>query len=355
MFLGVFRGAALAAALGMTAVWGLVAAFALPVLSGGQAGQVFSWRWLPDAGQFGILPMLAGSLALSLLALSLALPLALGLACRLRLDAARGGASPVLRLVRGMTTIPTVVYGFSSLFLLIPLLRAAAGGSGLCWLAAALVLALLILPTIVLVMDAALEAVSRRTALTATALGFSPAQHLAWVALPAARTWLFSAGMLGFGRAVGDTLIPLMLSGNAAQTPHSLLAPLRTLSAHMGLATATEAGSAAYNSLFIAAALLCGISVLTSLILRRITARPGGEAGGISLRLRWLPTALRGLAATSILVVGGCVGTLLLFLLWRGLPSLGTTLFFGDTPALAAILGQQQVWDGIWPACVGTL
>lgn len=226
------------------AVFALIACFALPVVFSAQGGQIFSWVWRPDTHEFGILPMIVGSLLLSVSALLLSWPLAVGVACAIQ----DGGKKrlfgcTVAGIVRFMTTIPTVVYGFAAVFLLVPVVREAAGkGSGLCWLSAALMLALLILPTMVLVMDSAMRTKERNVRITAAALGFTRSQTLACLVLPASRRWLLTAAILGFGRAAGDTLIPLMLTGNAPHVPESLFGSLRTLTAHMGLVTATEVG-----------------------------------------------------------------------------------------------------------------
>ena len=356
------RPLAWCAALAMAAVWLLILYFAVPVVVSGQATQVLSWVWAPEQGHFGILPMFTASLLLSLSALFLAWPLALGIACALQLGG-HAARSWLLGGIRFMTCIPTVVWGFASVFLLVPLVREAWGrGSGLCWLSAMLVLALLTLPTMVLVLDAALGATNRRTSLTMAAMGFSPEQNLAFVVLPTSRHWLFRAGILGFGRAVGDTLIPLMLSGNAPHVPDSLFASLRTLSAHMALVTATEAGSAAYNSLFMAAALLLLTSVGVSTTLRRIAGNTPEITVLTTPRITpglvvfpRLPRLLRWWAGAATALVASALGVLCLFLLWRGVPALNSTLFFGTTPPLAAITGQAPVWEGIWPAFVGTL
>ena len=220
------------------ALFALVGCFSLPVLWSAQGILIFSWAWRPPA-DFGILPMLAGSLILSFSALLLAWPLSLGLACALQDPRPAFWQKWLTGLIRFMTAIPTVVYGFAAVFLLTPLVREAAGqGSGLCWLSAACVLALLISPTMVLVMDVALREQMRRLLLPALSLGMSRDTVLACLALPAVRRWLLTAGLLGFGRAIGDTLIPLMLSGNAPNVPQNLFAGLRTLTAHMGLVTA---------------------------------------------------------------------------------------------------------------------
>lgn len=227
--------------------------------------------------------MVVGSLSLALPAALLAWPLALGL-CALLVTGGRpgGGAWPrrghlALRLmVRFMTAVPTVVYGFVAIFLLAPLMRSLwGGGSGLGLVTACLTLTLLIMPTMVLLMEAGLHDRYDRLRLDAAALGFSRLRTFAVWTLPNAVPALISALLLGFGRALGDTLIALMLSGNAPQAPSSLAGPFRALTAHMALVTANEAGGAAYDSLFAAGAILMCVSCGVSLALRR--SEPGPD------------------------------------------------------------------------------
>ncbi|MGJ3521968.1 PstC family ABC transporter permease [Nitratidesulfovibrio sp. D1] len=278
------RCAAAVTVLGIASVFGFVTVYALPVLLSGQGLAVLSWRWLPAAGQFGILPMVCGSVLLSCSALLLGWPLALGLCGWLHGLGPARPARALRQLVRGMAAVPTVVYGFVSVFLLVPLVRRAGQGSGLCWLSAALVLALLVLPTMVVIMDAALRERGRALRLTGAALGLSPAQVFAHVMLPGARRWLVTAGVFGFGRAVGDTLIPLMLAGNAPGVPASPFDALRTLTAHMALVMATDAGSTAYHSLFAAGILLLGVSAGVSLAVRRLRHADDGSDPGAEWR-----------------------------------------------------------------------
>ncbi len=111
-----------------------------------------------------------------------------------------------------MTSIPTVIIGFVSVFVLVPLLREwLEAGSGFSLLTAALTLSVLILPTIVLVFHARLEQLDPLLRLTAEAMGFTPIQQMRYVLLPAASRGLTAAAVLGFGRAIGDTLISLMI------------------------------------------------------------------------------------------------------------------------------------------------
>ncbi|MDL2316475.1 ABC transporter permease subunit [Desulfovibrio sp. OttesenSCG-928-A18] len=275
---------------GIVLLFAMVIAFALPAFRQQGPGAVLAWSWRPYQGDFGILPMLAGSMLLALSALALAWPLAVLLLCGMlpRGPAAAGRKGAGLRLrrlgadllpwaIRLMTAVPTVVYGFAALFLLTPLVRRGLGGSGLCLLSAALVLALLILPGMVLVMEAGLAPRLQRLCPGGLALGFSRLELLWHVVFPSARKTLLASALLGFGRAMGDTLLPLMLAGNAPQVPGGLTEGLRTLTAHMALVTANEVGGAAYDSLFAAGALLLGVNTLASVAARRLArcSEPG--------------------------------------------------------------------------------
>ncbi len=256
-------------AVAVAAIFGFLFLFAFPVFTGGQGSAILGGEWNPYRGQFGILPMLAASVCVSASALLLGWPLALGLCCGIRGMAPRPAARALLILLKGMTAFPTVVYGFAAMFLLVPLMREALGfGSGLCWATASLVLTLSTLPTMVFVMDAGIATTERRMRVTGAALGFRPPQTLTHLVLPACRKNLVAAAALGFGRAVGDALIPLMLAGNAPQWPGALSDSVRTLTAHIGLVIATDSNSAAYSSVFVAGCLLLLVNGIGQLILR---------------------------------------------------------------------------------------
>ncbi len=262
-------------ALSVLAIFGFLLWFALPVFSGDALASLLSWRWQPLRGEFGILPMLAGSLCLAGSAMLLAYPLALGVCCFAYGAGPARLASPLLWLIRFMTSVPTVVYGLVSVFLLVPLVREAFSGSGFSWLAAALTLSFLVIPTIVLLIDGSFRQAQGTLGLTAAAVGFSPLQQLVRLTLPLSLRRLGAAAALGFGRAIGDTLIPLMLAGNAARLPHSLLDPLRTLTSHIALVVATDSQSLVYGSLFACGVLLFLASLLVNLALHGLRARHG--------------------------------------------------------------------------------
>ncbi len=275
---GLLRLAALLTVGAVLAILGFLLWFSLPLADPEGLSQVLSWRWRPFQGEFGILPMLCGSLLLSVSAMAMALPVGVGVCCFAHGVGPRRPAALVMALVRLMTSVPTVVYGFAAVFLLVPLVRAAFWGSGFSWLAAALVLGLLVLPTVVLVLHTQFALVEPRVRLTCAALGLTRAQAVARVVLPAARRGLLAATALGFGRAVGDTLVPLMLAGNAAQVPGSPLDSMRTLTAHIALVVATDSQSAAYLSLFACGLILFSITVAVNLTLRRLRAASSREA-----------------------------------------------------------------------------
>lgn len=332
-----------------------------PLLLDGQWAQVLTWTWRPYQQLYGILPMVVGTLALATLACVLSWPLAVGislLACGL-------GPHPVGRLALGvvtvMTAIPTVVYGFVSVFAMVPLLRDVLHGmSGPSWLAAGMTLAVLILPTMVLFLFPELQAAEKETRLTTASLGFSRAQALVLVALPKASHGLRMAAMLGACRAVSDTLIPLMLAGNAPQVPQSVFASIRTLTAHIALVLATDNSSPAFHSLFACGLLLFAVTTFGQILIRRRRGQETRVPAWVTLLgrgMRW-PAVRIGLeffcTASGLLVVTAIAG-LFLFLLARSLPVLTPELFFGDTPVLPALLGRLPVWDGIYAACAGTL
>ena len=267
--------AAAISALAVLAILGFLVWFALPLFHADQLAALFSWHWRPLQNEFGILPMIAGSLALAFSSMLLAYPVGLGVCCFAHGVGPDWAARPLLSAVRLMSSVPTVVYGLIAAVLLVPLIRSAFSGTGFSWLAALLTLAVLALPTIVLLIDSQFERAQQETRLTAAALGFTRVQQLRHLTLPLSARGLALAATLGFGRAVGDTLVPLMLAGNAPQLPHSLLDPLRTLTAHIALVVATDSQSMAYNSLFACGLILFMTTVLVNLGLRRI--QRGGQ------------------------------------------------------------------------------
>jgi phosphate transport system permease protein len=245
-------------------------AMGFPLLSGGLFIDLLTGAWEPGKGAYGIFPMVVGTLSISLLSLAFAFPLSLGCAFF------AAGISPSClnrlfrRLVQLMTGIPTVIYGFVGIFLMVPIVRGLHGsGSGLCILSAALMLAVLISPTMILFFSDSLDRVPSSYQEAADALGATPSQRLLLVMLPCAKKGILNGLVLAFGRAVGDTLVALMIAGNAIQVPESVFDAARTLTAHIALVIAADYESLEFKSIF-ACGLLLYIFVAVLIAIARL-------------------------------------------------------------------------------------
>lgn len=248
----------------------ILIALALPIISNTNLEKIISLTWQPNEGHFGILPMLGGSFFLAIFALSLAWPLAMGLNIWMLKVDKRFLVKVVAYFIKLMTAIPTVVYGFVAVFLLVPLVREGAGGTGFCLFSAGVILALLILPTITLVFESGLATSLEKLRLEGIALGFSKLELFYFFVLPKSKKIFLVAAMIGFGRAIGDTLISLMLSGNSPQLPQNIFESIRTLTAHIALISANEMSGMAYDSLFLSGILLLIINATVSILVRHI-------------------------------------------------------------------------------------
>ena len=243
--------------------------FSMPLITSGHLGEFFSSRWDPDAHAFGIYPMIMGTVYIAMLATLLAAPLGISLAIFMEVIAPPLLSRFLRTLVEFMAGIPTVVYGFAALFLLVPLVRNIfEQGSGLCILTALLVLALLIIPTVTMISQDRLKNVPETYILAAKSLGASDVETLFYLYLP--HTWkgILSAVVLGAGRAVGDTMIALMVAGNAVQIPSSLIDSARTLTSHIALVTAADYESISFKAIFICGLILFIFSAWNILFLR---------------------------------------------------------------------------------------
>lgn len=192
-------------------------------------------RWKPLNDLFGILPMILGSICVTAGAIVLGVPIGILTAVFLARFCPRSlykGIKPAVNLLAG---IPSVVYGFFGLMVIVPAIRILWGGSGKSMLAASLVLGIMILPTIIGVSESALRAVPESYYEGSLALGASHERTVFYVLLPAARSGILAGVILGVGRAVGETMAVIMVAGNQAVVPSGLLKGLRTLTANIVL------------------------------------------------------------------------------------------------------------------------
>ncbi len=227
----------------------------LPVFAQVPLSNLFGTRWYPTFGLFGTLPLILGSLLVTVTAILMALPLGVATAVFVREMAptwAREVLKPAIEVLAG---IPSVVLGFFGMTIVAPLVRQVLGApTGLTAFTGALILAYMSLPTIVSVAEDALDAVPKSYRDAGLAMGATQWQTIWRVVVPAARSGIVTAVMLGMGRAIGETMAVMMVTGNAARmplTPDSLFRPVRTMTATIAAEMGEVArGSVHYHALF---------------------------------------------------------------------------------------------------------
>ncbi|MEI6124776.1 MAG: phosphate ABC transporter permease subunit PstC [Bacteroidota bacterium] len=216
-------------------------------------------EWYPTsepAPQFGVLPLILGTIWVSIGAILIALPLGLATAIFMAEVASqrlRNILKPIIELLAG---IPSVVYGFFGLVVLVPLIQQLFNlPVGETALAGSIILGIMALPTIITVSEDALRTTPRSLKEASLALGATRWQTITRVTVPYARSGITAASILGIGRAVGETMAVLMVTGNAGVIPHSFLQPVRTIPATI----AAELGEAPYGGLHFKALFALGI------------------------------------------------------------------------------------------------
>jgi phosphate ABC transporter permease protein PstC len=205
------------------------------LLSYGLGDFLFSSDWQPQSGKFGIFPMVAASLWVTLGAMIVGAPLGIAGAIFLSEFAPR----PVMRVIKPtielLAAIPSVVYGFIGVMVLAPFIRSSLGGPGLSLLAASIILGIMILPTIISISIDSILAVPQSYREGSLALGATVWQTIHMVTIRAARSGIIAGVILGMGRAIGETMAVIMVAGNAVKIPHSALDSVRSLTANIAL------------------------------------------------------------------------------------------------------------------------
>jgi phosphate transport system permease protein len=218
-------------------------------------GNLFDTHWYPTYNQFGILPLVLGSILITVASIVIALPLGVGTAVFVR-EISPGWAREILKpMIEVLAGIPSVVLGFFGMTLVAPFMRETLGlPTGLTTLTGALVLAYMALPTMISVAEDALDAVPKSYRDAALAMGATQWQTIWRVVVPAARSGILTAVMLGMGRAIGETMAVMMVTGNAARMPlelDALFRPIRTMTATIAAEMGEVAqGSTHYHVLF---------------------------------------------------------------------------------------------------------
>jgi phosphate transport system permease protein len=227
-------------------------------------------RWYPTFDLFGLTPLLLGSILVTIVAILIALPLGVASAIFVR-EVAPAWVRDILKpLIEVLAGIPSVVLGFFGLTTLAPLVRIYLDApTGLTALTGALLLGYMALPTIISVAEDALDAVPKSYRDASLAMGATRWQTIWMVVVPAAKAGIVTAVMLGMGRAIGETMAVMMVTGNAARLPLELdaaLRPVRTMTATIAAEMGEVAqGSTHYHVLFGAGIILFILTFLLNL------------------------------------------------------------------------------------------
>jgi len=250
----------------------------LPALAEVKLIDLFSVRWYPIENYFGILPLLTGSLIITIGAGLVAVPFGLGTAIFISEIAPRWAREILKPLVELLGGLPSVVLGFLGILILSPYLRILLNlPTGLTALAGSLLLGGIALPTVVSVAEDALDSVPRSYREGAWALGATRWQTIWRVTLPAARSGVLTAVMLGVGRAIGETMTVMMVTGNAPVMATSLSAffsPVRTMTATIAAEMGEVAnGSVHYHTLFFIGMVLFLISLAVNVTASAVVFR----------------------------------------------------------------------------------
>jgi phosphate transport system permease protein len=192
-----------------------------------------SWKPVAESASFGILPMIMGSIYVTAGAILFGVPIGLFTAVYMAMYCPPKLYQILKPAVNLLAGIPSVVYGLFGLVVIVPLIRDTFGGAGTSMLAASILLGIMILPTIIGVSEAAIRAVPRAYYEGGLALGASHERSIFFIVLPAAKSGIMAAIVLGIGRAIGETMAVIMVAGNQPRMPRGLFRGVRTLTANI--------------------------------------------------------------------------------------------------------------------------
>lgn len=230
------------------------------------------WNPSGDPQSFGIAAMILGSIWVTVGAIGVGVPLGLAVAIFSAEIAPPRLAMLIRPVIQLLAGIPSVIYGFIGLTILAPAIRATFGGPGLSVLTAALILGIMILPSIISISEDALRAVPRSYRDGSLAVGATRWQTIWRVLVPAARSGIVASVILGMGRALGETMAVIMMLGNALQVPRSPLDSATTLTSNIGLELAYASG-AHRDALFATGVVLFVLIMILNILANIFTGR----------------------------------------------------------------------------------
>lgn len=250
----------------------------LPALANVPISTLFSVRWYPIEGYFGILPLILGTLLVTISATIIALPFGIGTAVYLS-EVAPTWVKEILKpIIEILAGIPSVVLGFIGIIVFVPFIRKFLNlPTGLTGFTGSVILGLIAIPTIVSIAEDALNTVPGSYRQAALALGATRWQTIWGITLPAAKTGVLTAVMLGIGRALGETMAVMMVTGNAPVMPlklNSLFLPLRTMTATVASEMGEVAqGSTHYQVLFFIGIILFLLSLVINIVATWVSSK----------------------------------------------------------------------------------
>ena len=190
-------------------------------------------KWRPNNDIYGILPMIMGSIYVTLGAVITGVPIGILTAIFMARCCPPSIYIVLIPAVELLAGIPSVIYGFFGLVVMVPFIRDTFGGTGSSMLTASLLLGMMILPTLISVAEAALRAVPDSYYEGALALGAGHVRSVFFTVVPAAKSGIMAAIILGVGRAIGETMAVIMVAGNQARMPQGLLEGVRTMTTNI--------------------------------------------------------------------------------------------------------------------------
>ncbi len=217
--------------------------------------------WAPTQGKFGIFPMIVASIFVTAGAILVGVPMGILCALFLARYCPKKLYPPLKSAVELLAGIPSIIYGFFGLVVLVPLMQNLLGGSGKGMLTASVMLGIMILPTVINISEASLRAVPESYYEGSVALGASHERSVFSAVLPAAKSGILAGVILGIGRAVGETMAVVMVAGNQALLPERITHGVRTLTANIVL----EMGYAA--DLHREALIACGVVLFVFILI----------------------------------------------------------------------------------------
>lgn len=293
---------------------------------------LFGQTWNPSGKQFGALPMILGSFIVTILSALIATPFAIGAAVFMTEVSPKGAKilQPAIELLVG---IPSVVYGFIGLQVVVPFVRSVFGGTGFGILSGIFVLFVMILPTVTFMTTDSLRAVPRHYREASLAMGATRWQTIWRVTLKAARSGIFTAVVFGMARAFGEALAIQMVVGNSAVIPTSLTTPAATLTSvlTMGIGN-TVMGTVDNNVLWSLALVLLLMSLAFNSVIKLITK----ERGKKTMHAKKLDKLATAVLYTIAGIIVAILASLILYILVRGLPHISWSFLTGKSSSYQA-------------------